>query len=416
MTTATPIDREAERILREESSQFSALGDEHYRISFPTAALVFDIDHLRREHMELIGELAVRCDLPGVRAIDGVLSFATFNISSARSRVERARLLAARSRMNLDWTGFLEEFCQRVLIAERQGQPAVNLSELPRQQADDQFMVDRFAFPRRHPSIIFGDGGAAKSYTALYLGGRMAQSGLCVALFDWELAGEDHRERLERLFGSVMPPITYARCERPLVYEADRLRRIVRDKCIDFAIFDSVAFACDGPPEAAEVAGKYFRAVRQIGVGSLHIAHINKSDSADEKPFGSSFWHNGARATWFTKRSGDDGETVRVGFFNKKSNLGRLRQPVGFTISFTADRTTFSHSDVAETPELAEKLSVRQRMEHLLRHGARAVDEIAAEIDATAETVTRTARRHKQRFTVLNGGKIALFDRREGAR
>ena len=79
----------------------------------------------------------------------------------------------------------------------------------------------------------------------------------------------------------------YARCERPLVYEADRLARIVREHDISYAIFDSVAFACDGPPEAAEVAGRYFRAVRQLGIGSLQIAHISKAENGDKKPFGS---------------------------------------------------------------------------------------------------------------------------------
>ena len=60
----------------------------------------------------------------------------------------------------------------------------------------------------------------------------------------------------------------YACCERPLVYEVDRLQRICRDERIEFCIFDSVAFACDGPPEAAEIAARYFRAVRGTG-GSL---------------------------------------------------------------------------------------------------------------------------------------------------
>jgi hypothetical protein len=108
-----------------------------------------------------------------------------------------------------------------------------------------------------------------------------------VGLFDWELAGEDHRERLERLFGAKLPGVRYARCNRPFVHELDRLRRIVRDEALDYVIFDSVAFACDGPPEAAEVAGRYFQSLRQLGiVGSLHIAHISKADGADQKPFG----------------------------------------------------------------------------------------------------------------------------------
>jgi len=60
-------------------------------------------------------------------------------------------------------------------------------------------------------------------------------------------------------------------------------------------ILDSVAFACEGPPEAAETAAAYYWALRLLGVGSTSIAHITKAEGGDQKPFGSAFWHNGAR-------------------------------------------------------------------------------------------------------------------------
>ena len=89
-----------------------------------------------------------------------------------------------------------------------------------------------------------------------------------------------------------MPSIRYVRCERPLVHEVDRLRRIILDEEITFGVFDSVGFACDGPPEAAESALKYFQAVRQLRIGGLHLAHVSKADTGDQRPFGSAFWHN----------------------------------------------------------------------------------------------------------------------------
>jgi len=234
-----------------------------------------------------------------------------------------------------------------------------------------------------------------------------------VALFDWELAGDDHRDRLERLFPDGMPRVLYARCERPLVYEADRLRRIVRDGGIEFAVFDSIAFACDGPPEAAEVAGRYFRAVRQIGGGSLHVAHINKGEAGDQKPFGSAFWHNGARSTWFVKQ--DEGsagsDVLQIGLFNRKSNLGRLRPPLGFSISFGEDTTTFHRTDVGASPDLASKLTIRQRMAYLVRGGAMTIKQLAEEIDAKPDTIERTAFRNKGLFIVLEGGRVGLLER-----
>ena len=396
---------------------FTVFGEDRYRLEIPELAIAVEVDRLRRERHELIGELSVACGLPGAYTVDGdSLSIADFNLSSARARQDRATLLAKRGNAgNLDWAGLIEEFCQRVLKAERTGQPAIDLRSVPRPNAADQMIeVAGLALPKRHSSILFGDGGTAKSYTALHTAGLMAQTGIKVAYFDWELAADEHRDRLERLFPEFMPKIWYARCERSLVHEADRLRRIVRENDIQYAVFDSVAFACDGPPEAAEVAGRYFRAVRQIGVGSLHVAHISKAEGADKKPFGSTFWHNGARATWFAQLSegSREGDVLQIGLFNRKSNLGRLKPAIGFSIAFTDERTTFRRSNVADSPDLAGQLSVRQRMAYLLRSGALDPSRIAEEIDAEVETVRRTARRCKGQFTVIEGGRIGLLEKR----
>src|SRR5262245_24784203 len=314
---------------------------EHYKLEIPAWAIIFESDRLRWDHEELKGELTVRCDLPGARSINGCLSRGTFNFSSPRTRKEQAKLLRERAQTNgdLDWDGQLEEFCQRVIEAERTGDPDVDLRTLPKPERGDEISINDLLFPRRHPSIIFGDGGTAKSYIALWVAGTLAQQGLSVAFFDWELCGDDHRDRLERMFGLEMPEIRYVLCDRPLVVEADRLRRIVRERNVDYAIFDSVAVACDGPPEAAEVASRYFRAVRQIGCGGLHVAHVSKSsEAADQKPFGSAFWHNLARCTW-NVQADPENNSLRLGFFNRKANLGPIRPPVSLLASFTHDST-----------------------------------------------------------------------------
>jgi hypothetical protein len=394
--------------------QFSQIAEDRYLLSLPEIVTEIEVDRLRREHSELIGELSVRSNLPGVSSFDGSLSIADFNLSSARARTERSTLLSKRAQVDkLDWSGYLEEFCQRVLAAERTGQPGIDLRTVEKPKAEDNINIDGIRLYRNLPSIIFGDGGSAKSYLALYLLGKLAQHGHKVALFDWELDPENHRDRLERIFGQDMPEIMYARCEKALVYEADRLRRIVRDGKIDYAVYDSVAFACDGPPEAAEAAGRYFRAVRQIGVGSLHVAHMTKSDGGDQKPFGSVFWHNGGRSIYFIKLadSSPDGKTISIGLYDRKHNLSGQAQPLGYLIRFTQDQTHFSVSNPADTPDLAEKMSLRQRMAHLLRHGEMALDAISDTLEAKPDTVRRTVGRYRQQFTIIEGGKVALLQR-----
>jgi hypothetical protein len=397
-------------------SKFDQLADDRYILHIPNKKISIEVDRLRREHHELIGELCVKCGMTGAITFDGNVSIADFNLSSARARSERAKLLLEKSKIEINWGLYLEQFTQMVLSAERQGLPPTDLRTIEKPKSEDSLCVEGMILPRRHPAILFGDGGAAKSYTALYLAGNMVKQGLTVALFDWELAGEDHRDRLERLFGQSMPKICYARCEKPLVYEIDRLRRIVKEFGIDYAFYDSVAFACDGAPESAEIAGKYFRAVRQIGPGSLHIAHVTKSEGGEDKPFGSVFWHNGSRSTWYAKiaDSSQDGKTMSLGLFNKKSNLGQISKPIGFQIKFSDTSTFFSKCNPIDIPELAEGMSIRQRMRHLLKQGALPLEQIAERIGAKTDSVRRTVQRAGTIFTIIDGGKVALLSRDTG--
>lgn len=61
------------------------------------------------------------------------MSIADLNFSSARARAERVKLLKDLGNIpELDWGVLLEEFCQRVLHADRDGQPGVYLHTLPK--------------------------------------------------------------------------------------------------------------------------------------------------------------------------------------------------------------------------------------------------------------------------------------------
>jgi hypothetical protein len=148
-------------------------------------------------------------------------------------------------------------------------------------------------------------------------------------------------------------------------------------------------------------------------VGSLNIAHVTKGEGADQKPFGSAFWHNGARSTYYVKLAdaSSDGQILSVGFFNRKANLGPLHPPTGFRITFTEELTFFKRANPVDNPDLAANMTVRERMIQFLRSGAMSLQEIASGIDAEPDTVRRTAQRYNKIFTVIDGGKVALLQR-----
>ena len=409
-----PEDRGASTAARE----FTA-SDGCYTLSLP--GIVLEVDRLRRERGVLSGELIVRCTLPGARPVDerGTISAAEFSLSGQRARQERASILAKRSGNEaIDWYGLLEELCLRVIQAERTGEPGVYLRDVPPPAPDRVIeIIPGVPLLLDDPQIWFADGGSLKSLFALYTGGSLAKHGIRAAFFDWEWTAPQHRGRFEHLFGPEMPDLFYVRCERPLTAESDRLRRIIREERIDFGIFDSVAFACDGPPEAAETASAYFRALRTLRIGSLNLAHITKAENGDQRPFGSIFWHNHARATWYIKRATDtpDSRAVDVALFNRKANTGPARPALGLEVTFDSNRIEIHRRDVAQMQDFASRLPTWQRMISLLRDGPQTQATVASELNVSGEAIRKAVARGKSTFTRVEGSdgitRIALMDR-----
>lgn len=393
------------------------LGDGRYRIDVPDIGLSYHVERLRRRNDELVAELIVTCDLAGARRIsdEGIISAADFNLTSLRARADRAAHLARRAQLpadQFDWHASLEFVCLRVLQAERAGAPAVLLRELDPPAADETLFVEGRPILTRHPMIDFGDGGSCKSYLALWTAGQLARRGRSVGYFDWEFDGAEHRGRLQALFGDAMPGLYYARCEAPLVHEADRLRRLVLAHGLDYIVVDSVAVACAGKPEDAEHANEFFRALRQLRVGSLLIAHV-RQENGDQKPFGSSFWHNNARATWYVKRSEADADPARVSvaLFHRKANTGPLRPAIGYALTFGADRVEVRLTDPAAHQDFAGAVPLWQRLRSALRAGPLTLDALADETEAKRESVKKAVLRSPRLFTRLGDGRIALVER-----
>jgi hypothetical protein len=395
--------------------------DGRYIFALNGTGIEIEIDRLRRKWDELVGELTVRCTLAGARTINaaGVISVADFAISSLRARQERANHLIARSQApTIDWFGLLEEFSGRVLAAERTGQPGVILADVPPAEPQPDYDVLGIIVPRHQAGCLFADGGTGKSLVALYLAGTLERRGEHVAYLDYETDEETQRARLARLFDRPLPRVRYVRCDRPLVHEADRLRRIIADDSVTYAIVDSVGYATDGPPEAAEGALGYFRALRQLHVGSLSLAHINRSEQGDQRPFGSVFWSNSFRSVWHLKRTQDtDTGPLTIGCFHRKRNDGRLLPATGIELAEDGSRTSVRRIDLADVDEMATKLPLWQRMAHALRGGPMTIAALAEELEAKVKTIEKAVERSKGRTFARAPGadgvsRIRLVERR----
>jgi hypothetical protein len=366
-----------QRIRREE--RLERIGEGQYRMLVPEARMIFEVDRVRRESSNLWCELTVRTDLPGAFVLpdhDNLLSIDPLNLSAPRSRQERAKHLASRMRVRqrgedgedgIDYVGLLEYLAMLVIAAEREGEPAVYLT--PRMEAppDATRIIDGFPLLMKHPMILFGDGGSMKSLLALYFTGRLLQQGIRVGYFDWELSQDDQEWRLGQMFGPNAPKPLYRRFYSPLIEVAPQIRKDVEREKLEYIVFDSLSVATHDAPESAVSALAYFQALRSIGVGSLHVAHIAAKDAVsrngkpgspqNKKPFGSSFWFNIARSCWYVIRS----ESAIAAYNSKAAHNSPRMPPLGWNLSLRPGRITLMPGPIIE-PDLVEGLPLKDRM------------------------------------------------------
>lgn len=388
--------------------------------------LEFDLLTTDRRTSETHAELTVYLTDPASEVLFGrQLHRARVNLLSTSGRTTLAKYLAQRDPAQHDWPAMLEEAMQAVLSVYRAGEPAILLRDAPDVPGAGQSILPPI-LAGDGATFIFGDGGTLKSYLSLAIGASMHSGealidGLPpsatrrVAYLDWEWTSTIHRKRLARLWAGrtgELPDMVYVPCRLPLREERDRLRRIIRDHGIEYLIIDSVALAAGGEPEAAEVAIAFFGALRSLSVDALCIAHVtnaNAKGSAD-KPFGSTFWSNTARATWNVRAQEDrvPGH-LSIGLYNRKANDGPLAPPLGLAVTFEADATRIASANLAASPDLAAEIPVKVRMVELLAAGALPAHEIAERLDAKVDAVTKAVQRDNGRRFVKVPGPDGIY-------
>lgn len=345
------------------------------------------------------------------------------SLTSLRDKDALVRYLdRAAAARRLSWSVEIGDLFADVCDAERRAALPVLLHDIERPMSDP--LIDGGGIPllRSHPVLLFGDGGTFKSMIGLWVAGSLAKQGVRVLFADWELDGPQHRLRLDGLFGDSPPAVRYLHCEAPILAMAGHLREICISGRIDYLIVDSVAFATGMPAETSEAAMSYFAALRQIGVGgSLSIAHNTKkapkAELGREKPFGSVFWHNGARMTWLATRQKESDRNL-VQLACRKSNLVQNPTPrlVEFTfeppqimLAVTSGLPAEQRAQAAEdTPneKPSKKPSTREQIDGLLRRrGPLSRDQIKRDLpDVRRETLRMALKRGA--YTTLEGGGL----------
>ena len=385
------------------------------------------VDHLRRRSGDLHGELVILAAASPV--LDGKLHRASFNLSSSQSRERLGKSLEHRSRIDVPWGDYLEEFCSTVLEVDRTGSPVMAVGALDAPE-DEGYLVDPL-LPTNKASIVFGAGGTGKSYFAVLTAVCVASGhGLFdwptgqggVLYLDWETDEFEIDSRIKRVSAGLGIPVPknifYRACARSLDDMAEYLAKIITDNDIRLVIADSVGMAAGPAREhsgAEEGAISLFAAFRYLGVTVLAIDHVTGADAGAEravhKPYGSIYKMNLARSVWELKGSVEDGATLgHLGLFHRKVNRGALSHPYGIRVEHFDEQTTFALEEITDETPLVKSLSYAAQVSRALKQGALTVSEIATETGIAEGAVRTTLTRSQGRlFTHLMDGRWGLM-------
>jgi hypothetical protein len=409
----------SERVFRQQGLGFV--------MDLPAYRTTFSADRIRRSSGDLHADLLVRTEWPGARVVadsdgPGVVHYSRTNVTSAATR--KTVGLAIKSRVpspegeELDWPGLVDEFCIRVMLADRAGVDTEEVGQRP------DSIVPRWAFepfvPHGSYGLLYGPGGLGKSILALLLCVSVAQGRELVEGFapsikgpvlylDWEATADELDRRIKavcRGLGTEPPAIRYRRgAGRTLADQVEAIARQVATMGAVFIVVDSAtkAIGTSGEGPIEDAANRFASALDAIGASALVIDHIPKPKPGERRPrgagpIGSVMKTNWARASWELREARpkeDDEDTVHLALFHDKTNTTYRRRPIGLAMTWN-DETgiTWEREDITDET-LTENFSLRERIERLLARHPMTPKEIAEEIGEPANKVRSELSRGK---------------------
>ena len=375
------------------------LTSELHRYNFREQEVEVTLENFREQRGDVMAELTVRT---ARQPKPGLLHHGRLNLVSTSARQTVVKALD-RYDTDFDFADMLELVCYRSLARWREGDPTIDLRETST-DARPRWVLEPFV-EASGASILFGDGGSAKSMFATFLAasvsrgvalvGDLRAEPVPVLYLDWEADQHVHAERLRAVStgaGIEVPPVYYRRQVASLPESAQQIRKEIARLGVGLVIVDSLGAARGGDADM-EGTIKAFAAARSFGVPWLGIDHVAKNAATQSRPYGSTYTHNLARLTWGMERvQGDSADDAVIALTNHKANNGRLQQRQAFRLRFEnrADRlesVTIDRLDPTDVPELAERLPAAQRIMNELRSGKQNPAELADTLGLSVATV-----------------------------
>ena len=283
-----------------------------------------------------------------------------------------------------DWKQKFLQVTKLVLDDIRRGEPIINLNERTSPEQPPE-MVSSICYEGT-PTVIYGEGGIGKSMIGLTIAtavhnGMEVENGFQVMqgnamVLDYETSWEETYRRSRDIikgFDTNLNHVYYRYCSQPLYQDVESLRNQIAELDIRFLLIDSAGPACGGEPENASATLQYFQALRaltdsDVPLTTLTLAHVTKNNngSTPRNPFGSVYWVNMPRNT-FELRKGQQPEEnyIEIALHHRKTNVGRLRQPMSFRLTWSAGQMLVKSIDM-QNSSLSKTNSIPKQAQDLL--------------------------------------------------
>jgi hypothetical protein len=261
-------------------------------------------------------------------------------------------------------------------------------------------------------TLLYGDGGVAKSLLALALAvaiageskewlGREVES--CPVLYvDFELDSEEQARRVYQLCrgqGLEIPPedlLYMSALGHPAREAFAAALEACKEHGVGLMVVDSLGPALQGDAEAAkDVIGFFQKSIepfRVEGIAILIIDHQSRLQAGQsyqsKGAFGSVFKTNLARSVIQAQATERGEGTLTVRLRQKKHNFGPLAEPFGVKLSFTEEAVSLEAIEL-DASELAEEatLNATDRVKLALQNGPAYPWEIAEHTGLAIKTV-----------------------------
>lgn len=338
------------------------------------------------------------------------LTHQKFNLLTSKDRLAKE----LQKKCEAPWPAMLEQVGVLAMREIRKGEPIESLT--PDSQTDPAWFVLNPLLYQHNPTVLYGPGDSMKSFFALYCALLLANgcSGAALSVaptpwnvlwLDWEMGVQDVRARVKLLQAGdsrLQTVPDYRRCIRPLADEIADVKNVVNEGKYDVLILDSLAMAAGGQElERADSAIRFNAALRELHCTSLVIGHTPKpqADQKERTLYGSVFFHNLCRVSWEVQREGDV-----MGLYQRKNNLGRKHEPMGFSLTVDDMSAHVTEADLMDDPVLAEGMPLRDRLMGALKEKtAQTAKELAMLLGAKEATLRTILNREKRRFASIDG-------------